>query len=282
MVMGSARFVGRRIREVREARGMTQADLAEALGRTPTSISYWENGQRSPGLDDIVVLARVLGVEPSSLLPHDPPRVLARARAAEVALWELADIVDGLVERFEHRPPPEHRVSIPSTNPIEVAGIARRSADQDHPPVDVVAVIAACGMHYTEEPLPDALSGLVVVAGDAPVIAVRRADPPHRRRFSAAHELGHALLAHHETFHVDLTLTDGFPVDYNWRHERAANEFAAALLMPVALLRDDVAHQVQIDARTLAHRYDVSEQAMSIRLGVLGVRVSRAAEDPLF
>jgi len=37
------------------------------------------------------------------------------------------------------------------------------------------------------------------------------------------------LLAHHDTFHVDLTQLEGVPPDYTWRYEREANEFASAL-----------------------------------------------------
>jgi Zn-dependent peptidase ImmA (M78 family) len=103
-------------------------------------------------------------------------------------------------------------------------------------------------------------------------VAVRAADPPRRRRFSAAHELGHVLLAHHDTFHVDLSRADGVPPDYDWRHERAANEFAAALLMPAVLLQTDIERAGRPTAAKLAERYDVSEQAMSIRLSALGVR----------
>jgi Zn-dependent peptidase ImmA (M78 family) len=44
-----------------------------------------------------------------------------------------------------------------------------------------------------EELLPDGLSGFVVfVSEDVPIVVVRGHDVEARRRFSAAHELGHA------------------------------------------------------------------------------------------
>lgn len=269
----SAAVVGRRIRAAREARGLTQAHLATTLGRTPTSVSYWEGGQRAPGLEDLVEIARVLGIDPATLLPSQPPRVLARAQAAELAIGDLVAVVDGLVERVEQLAPLAPLPTFASTNPVEVAGAARQAAEQHKPPVRIEPIMATCNIRHTVEPLPEALSGLVVVVSGTPVVAVREADPPRRQRFSAAHELGHVLLAHHDSFHVDLSRADGVPPDYNWRHERAANEFAAALLMPAALLQTDIERMARPTVARLAERYDVSEQAMSIRLSVLGFRL---------
>lgn len=268
----SAAVVGRRIRAARERLDLTQAELATLLGRTPTSISYWESGQRSPGLEEIVELARALAVDPASLLPSQPPRVLARAQAAELALGRLVNVTDALVERFEALEPLPPVPPIPSSNPVEVAGIVRRAAGEDQPPIQLEPIMDAYNVRYTVEPLPEALSGLVIFIGGTPVVAVRAQDSHRRQRFSAAHELGHVLLAHHDTFHVDLTRADGVPPDYNWRHERAANDFAAALLMPAALLQESMQHVVRPTAAALADSYDVSEQAMSIRLSTLGIR----------
>jgi Zn-dependent peptidase ImmA (M78 family)/DNA-binding XRE family transcriptional regulator len=274
--------LGRRIREARERKGLTQADIASALGKTPTAVSYWESGQRSPGLDDLTQLTRLLGVGVAALLPSQPPKVLARAHAAEVAVGELGDVVDRLVDRYEGAAPLAPRPLVAATNPAELADLARLEAGQAHPPVDVQAVISACNVRFTEESMSGALSGLVVVVGDTPVIAVRREDHERRKRFTAAHELGHVLLAHHDTFHVDLTAAEGVPPNYNWRHERAANDFAAALLMPAALLRADVSTMIQASTHTLAEHFDVSEQAMSIRLTALGIRLWATQEEHLF
>jgi transcriptional regulator with XRE-family HTH domain len=49
------------IKATRAARGMSQAALAHAIGRSQTAVSYWEGGTRSPGVDDLAVLAAVLG-----------------------------------------------------------------------------------------------------------------------------------------------------------------------------------------------------------------------------
>ncbi len=282
VVSPSTAGVGRRIRAERERSGLTQADVAAALGKTPTAVSYWESGQRSPGLDDLAQLARLLSVPVTALLPTQPPKVLARAHAAEVAISELGEVVDRLVDRYEGDAPLRVQPHKAATNPAEHADLVRLEARQTRPPIDVRAVISACNVRFTEESMPAALSGLVVVVDEVPVIAVRREDPPRRRRFTAAHELGHVLLTHHDTFHVDLTAAEGVPPNYNWKHERAANEFAAALLMPAVLLREDISNMIQVSTHALAERYDVSEQAMSIRLTALGIRLWAAQEDQFF
>lgn len=282
MVGPSAARVGRRIRTERERSGLTQADVAAALGKTATAVSYWESGQRSPGIDDLTQLARLFGVAVTALLPSQPPKVLARAHAAEVAVSELGEVVDRLVDHYEGAAALPARPRMPATNPAELADLVRLAAGQTRPPIDVQHVIAHCNVRYTEESMPDALSGLVVVVDDTPVMAIRREDSPRRRRFTAAHELGHVLLVHHDTFHVDLTAAEGVPPNYNWRHERAANDFAAALTMPATLLREDVTNMVQPSTSALADRYGVSEQAMSIRLTALGIRLWSDPEAQLF
>lgn len=264
--------VGRRIRDARERRGWTQADLAAMLHRTPTSISYWESGQRSPGLEDIVELADALGIKASTLLPSRPPRVLARAQGAELAIRDLARVVDDLVARYEERllePVPY----VSGGNPAEVAAIARRMAGVEDAPVRLEPIMETFHVWMEQMDMPPELSGLVVFVSRTPVIVVntRENHVPQRQRFTAAHELGHVLLGHHDTLHVDLDRSDGFPPDYNWRQERSANDFAAALLMPAPLLRRDVEMMLRVSASELARKYEVSEQAMSIRLTTLGL-----------
>lgn len=272
MARRASTVVGHRIRSAREGRGWTQAELAIALGRTPTSISYWESGQRSPGLEEIVELAEALGIGASSLLPSRPPRVLARAQAEELAMSELSHVVDDLIDRFERKPQQPPVPYVAPANPAEVAAIARRMANQNVAPVRIRPIMKHFNIWFTTKELPPGLSGLVVVVADSPVIAVEKQETKERRRFTAAHELGHVLLGHHDTFHVDIERSDGTPPEYNWRHERAANEFAAALLMPAPLIREDIESTVSLTPKNLAHKYCVSVQAMTIRLSVLGIR----------
>ena len=54
--------------EARNAAGLTQADLAKKLGRTQTFVSNYERGERKVGVVELVLIARVLGVDAQELL----------------------------------------------------------------------------------------------------------------------------------------------------------------------------------------------------------------------
>lgn len=53
---------------MRDEKGLTQADLAKALGRTQSFLSNYERGERKVGLVDFVLIVRALGLEPTELL----------------------------------------------------------------------------------------------------------------------------------------------------------------------------------------------------------------------
>lgn len=69
------------LRVVRELRGMTQTDLAEASGVSKVALSKLENGHRQPQWGTVRRLAKALDVEPDQLFPDDdeptPADVLA-------------------------------------------------------------------------------------------------------------------------------------------------------------------------------------------------------------
>jgi Zn-dependent peptidase ImmA (M78 family) len=106
------------------------------------------------------------------------------------------------------------------------------------------------------------------------VIVVSDIETGDRQRFTIAHELGHLVLRHAETFYIDLASAgvtgEADPPGYNWRNERAANTFAASLLMPEDMVRqlwDDNA-----DVSTLANTFRVSRSALTYRLADLGLK----------
>jgi len=62
---------GPRLRSFREKRGLTQQDLAQAVGTTMMLISRYERGMHLPAADKVVALARVLHVTTDALLRGD-------------------------------------------------------------------------------------------------------------------------------------------------------------------------------------------------------------------
>ena len=50
-----------RIRQARKAAGMTQAELAETMGRDQSTINRWERGVMEVGASDLVTMADLFG-----------------------------------------------------------------------------------------------------------------------------------------------------------------------------------------------------------------------------
>lgn len=57
-----------RIQNLRKLKGLSQEELAEALGVSRQAVSKWESGQSSPDLDKIVQISEYFGVSTDHLL----------------------------------------------------------------------------------------------------------------------------------------------------------------------------------------------------------------------
>ncbi len=75
--------IGRRIRQLRSARGLTLGDLGAAIGRAPSQVSVIENGKRELKLGELQKLARALEVTLDDLLSTEAP---SKRAALEIAL----------------------------------------------------------------------------------------------------------------------------------------------------------------------------------------------------
>lgn len=60
--MGKKKEIGTRIRTMRKSRGMTQEDLARAIGQSASSITMYETGRREPDFETLEALADVFNV----------------------------------------------------------------------------------------------------------------------------------------------------------------------------------------------------------------------------
>ena len=152
-------------------------------------------------------------------------------------------------------------------------------------PVDVDK-IARRYAKIQRRPLGEEISGMLIPVDDSWVIVVNEDHPEVRQRFTVAHELAHIVLHGYKTPHADR----GFIVRFRNQlsttgkeiEEIQANEFAAALLMPRELLQQHLVDmRYEYDAtsdtddspqlREVAKAFNVSRQALSLRLGAFGV-----------
>jgi transcriptional regulator with XRE-family HTH domain len=76
--------LGRKVRELRDARGLSQEQLAERASMHWTYISGIERGRRNPGLNALAQLAGALGVTLVDLLRDlKPTKALSKSTRAQ-------------------------------------------------------------------------------------------------------------------------------------------------------------------------------------------------------
>lgn len=122
------------------------------------------------------------------------------------------------------------------------------------------------------------VSGILMIEKNTATIGYSRSENVKRQRFTKAHELGHFMLHRGGNFFIDSDFkmyrpSLGGPSN-EWQ-EWEANEFAACILMPEDLVKEEMA-KMEIDydedwIETLADKFKVSVSAMSIRISRLGV-----------
>jgi transcriptional regulator with XRE-family HTH domain len=76
--MASAASFAGRLRELREAAGLTQGELAERVGVIREAVARWEAGRREPGWSNVLALAEALGVDCTAFTQAPAEREPAR------------------------------------------------------------------------------------------------------------------------------------------------------------------------------------------------------------
>ncbi len=149
------------------------------------------------------------------------------------------------------------------------AGIVRHELGLDTPALPTSALLDLPFLTVTyRDGFPT--SGMATQTGFGWVIVIRGDEPKVRQRFSLAHELKH-VIDDELIMVLPGQLYPATPLySADERGERVADRFAAALLMPKALIVRDWGERLQ-DVAVLARRYNVSRPAMEVRLRQLGL-----------
>ena len=246
--------LGRRLRAAREARGLSQRAVADALGVPRTAVTQVEAGNRSVSTLELTKLAECYRRPVSHFLEQagededegvlialhrTVPGLEQRAGVREqvdrcVALCREGVILEKLLGQDHRTGPPLYDVRAPRT-----VGEAVRQAEQlaeeerrrlgigNAPLSDVSELIGSQGIWASSLELPDHMSGLFLRHPSIGLaILVNASHPRGRKRFSYAHEYAHALLDREGVVSVSSTGNSADLV------EKRANAFAAAFLMP--------------------------------------------------
>lgn len=142
-------------------------------------------------------------------------------------------------------------------------------------PVDVESIcceegirIISMDMHEIEDIAKKPIAGAIQKHPQfGYTILVNESDIAVRQRFTIAHELGHFFL-HMDKDAQENKIITSFRMDSSPK-ERQANAFAANLLMPESLVRQEHARMVIPVSDSLADIFRVSKQAMRFRLDEL-------------
>ncbi len=157
-----------------------------------------------------------------------------------------------------------------------------------NPPIDIKRVAKLSGVKVKVSDLGEDVSGFLAIKNGKALIAVNPDESRVRQRFSIAHELGHFHLHHGKSDVLFVSKQKrhslGQEVHYRdeksssgeYKKEREANGFAAAILMPEHMLRKAIEiippfFSIEEAIKSLAKTFNVSSIAMSIRLTRVGL-----------
>lgn len=284
MTTGTPGFVGQRLREAREVRGLTAVTLSEIADVSRQSIYEYEAGRASPRAEVLARISSAVNLPQSFFLLPERPRPAetmfyrsmssatkaARARAARRFGW-LRDIV-GYLTTYVALPDsnfPDLRLPddplLLSDAEIESAAedVRRYWGMRDGPIANMVLLLENQGAVLARDQLgADTLDGLsqFVVQENRPYIMVGTDKGSAARwRFDAAHELGHIIL-HGRVAPELLSRAEHFK-----RIEEQAHRFAAALLLPLVPFSEDV-FAANLDAfRSIKAKWKTSIAMMVMR-----------------
>lgn len=272
---------GERLRLARRKAGLSLRGLSVALGGSVSaqSIGKYERGEMMPNSEILIQMSKALNVSVPYLMSERISKLknVEFRRTSGVTEREKAQVEAAVIEKLEHYMNIEEilDVSDESCLPQKINGAllgleedgetlaeeTRKRWELGTGPIpDMTALLENHGIKVLLGDLPEKVSGLTCTAHSprrdlpVPVIVVNKNITLERRRLTLAHELGHKLI----------------DADSPVNHEKAANVFAGAFLVP----KDHLVGQVGKNRNffyfkeliLLKHMYRVSAAAMLVRL----------------
>lgn len=287
-MIGTPGFVGARLTEAREARGITGTSLAEIADLKPASVSQYEHGKQSPTPATLERLSAILNRPQAYFLKPIPKRNRAginyrsrsaatkRARErAEARFGWLKEYVSYLRSYMDF-PLPDIPILSESEDPASITlDQAEDSALEVRlrwklayaPIADLLLILENHGVIVSRGLLEaDTLDAFSQWDGGLPFIFLGAdKDSAVRSRFDAAHELGHLVL------HSRVPDSKRKSSSVHAVMEKQADRFAGAFLLPEFSFRQELFAPTLASFRALKPRWKVSMAAMIMRCEQLGI-----------
>ena len=272
----------KRLRNARLMRGLSMQQLCVMMNDivTKQSVSKYERGESMPDSTILIALCKALNVTPDylfrknrSALNNIHYRKLTRLSAKEEKSINL--LVEDTIERINeiedicgierHFDTSSFIWQVRTINDVFSAATKLRNDWNigNAAITNVINILENNGIIVVEVEASDAFSGLNgSLENENPVIVINKQMSAERKRFTALHELGHALLR--------------FPKDINEKEEELyCNVFANEVLMPrqaflqfIGEKRHDIA---LVELKNLQSEYGISVDALMYKARYLNV-----------
>jgi Zn-dependent peptidase ImmA (M78 family)/DNA-binding XRE family transcriptional regulator len=290
-------FVGQRLREARQVRGLRAVELAEKLGVSAQAVSSYETGTKrpSPEVADAIATKLEMPAQFFTLAPRaesgDPvfyrsmsaatKSARTRAEFREAWLEDITRYLGTYVDFPEVKLPdfglPANPLLISDDEIEQLAEDARSAWRMSAAPIaNMVTLLENQGVIVARDRLGAATLDSLSRYADRPYVMIGTDKGTSVRwRFDAAHELGHLLL-HRRINPRDLTEPAHFK-----QIEDQAHRFAGAFLVPMSSFSEEF-FSASLDAlRAMKPRWRVSI-AMMIRRARDGGLISEQHERRLW
>jgi Zn-dependent peptidase ImmA (M78 family)/transcriptional regulator with XRE-family HTH domain len=294
----SSQQLGERLADARKRAKLTQAQVAERLGFARTTLVAIEKGERRPSNAEIVKLSEVLAVSVHDLLREGYIRTELSPRFRMGSADRDSAVVAESVERLRffgsryvelerlhglrRARAPLETLQTYRGDPVGGLGLDPRLEGEDAARAvrgmlglgDEAAMAlderfeteAGLRIFYLDR-LPSKLSAFLIWSDDiGACVAINRAHPIERQRWSLVHEVGHFLR--------DREAGDVLEEDDSFKHpgEIFPEAFAKEFLLPATGIQKRFAERCRagkftpVDVYGMARAFGVSFQAMTLRL----------------
>lgn len=286
------KILGQRLQAARKSADLTQQEVADKLGIARTTLVTIEKGERLPKEEELLQFSQLYMKSVNDLLRQQVPSepLVVQFRAArrfedkldkEIAqkINEFQDLCSDYLylEQLSNNTPPPIQAPIYALDSAaperlaEDASIAERNrlGLGDAPLLNLRDLLDAEGLRVFQMKLPTRISGFFGYTEQlGPCIAINENHHVERRQWSLAHEYAHFLTKRHQ---ADISVHNNY--QHVPEHERFADSFASAFLMPASSLSRRF-HEIKrarknilpADLCILAHYFFASFEAMVYRL----------------
>lgn len=295
--MLSPQRLGERLAAARKRAKRTQAQVAEALGLSRTTLVAIEKGERRPSNAELIKLAEIIGIDLHDLLRELSIVADASPRLPKLQSRDDDGAIAAAIERlrklgaryvelerlhglYRRKAPLEaletYRLdeAAPSIDPrVEGEDAARTVRGMlglgDEPAValdDRLEAEAGLRIFYLDDLLPSLCAVLIWSDHIGACIAINAAHGPERQRWSLVHELGHFLRDREAGDVLETTTRTGLAV------ELFPEAFAKEFLLPASGVHKRFTERCRtgkftpVDIHTMARAFGVSFSAMALRL----------------